>query len=384
MKTFNKISLLLCLGLFACNMLNSCKKIDSKNEVLKTDLAKQKIIDRIEATYGKVTTPSIYKVGKEASGFYINDQGLEIPIIKKKQQAGSENLCGLDCNTASDPGDLEFSYVLDYVQRFFYCGNTTGSEIISTWYVSVPYSLLDASPLNPSVLSKGRMRFKSSSGAILITNTNLTPVTITLVGGDPNCSQNLLYTVTYKWEGLDDSYFSSGNTLECAVDIYNDCDLVNNRHITGYLQAIVFNGFGSYAQPCSRIDKVWINSSTGSNSGQCATAAGAYLTCPSYPFGFTPTTSQQVEYRERDNPASLEWDEQNSIVLIGEKVEPGYPLSSTVSACCGVLFLREMYQGVSSTGWLVRYRNVYTGCAVISPINSTWVTGTYITEYWLY
>ena len=64
--------------------------------------------------------------------------------------------------------------------------------------------------------------------------------------------------------------------------------------------------------------------------------------------------------------------------------------SATVTSCCGVLFLKDMVQGASPLGWLVRYRNRYTGCAtaylVTDPLWSTdtWVLGSYTTEYWPY
>ena len=58
----------------------------------------------------------------------------------------------------------------------------------------------------------------------------------------------------------------------------------------------------------------------------------------------------------------------------------------TLSACCGSIEFSNMYQGVSATGWLVRYRNVYApgGCNVIVGTGSYWAPGTYNVEYWLY
>lgn len=384
MKSIKKyLGLFLVIAVVLISILHSCKKNDQTKDIPATDQSNASVIKALKEKYGNVSTPLVYPVYKVADGFYVNANGEEIPIKNKRSGAQLILGCDKDCNTASDPSELDLVYTLSYVQRFFYCGSTTGSEVTATWDISVPYTVLGANPNNPSILSKGRMRFKNSSGSILISNTNLTPISITANGADPNCGSNFLYTVTYTWSGVADSYFSNGNTLECSLFAYNDCDLTGNNYLTSWVQAAVYSGSGTYALPCSRIDKVWVNPSTGSNSSQCATAAGAYVTCPSYPSGFTPTTDQQVEYRKRNNSSSFNWDDQSSTVYNGE-ISPGTTLSATVSACCGVLSLRNMYQGQSTYGWLVRYRNVYTGCGVITPINSAWTSGTYITEYWIY
>ncbi len=369
-------------GLIA--ILNGCKKNDtSTNTELSTEQARANAVRAIQEKYGSVAAPTVYPVYKVADGFYVNANGVEVPITK--QHSGIQSIlgCDKDCNTASDPSELDLVYNLFYVQRFFYCGSTSGSEVTATWNISVPYTVLGQNPYNSTLKSKGRMRFKNSQGQILTSNTNLQPITITANGTDPNCGSNFLYTVTYTWSGVADGYFSNGNTLECSLFAYNNCDLTGNNYLTSWVLAAVYPGSGTYALPCSRIDKVWVNPSMNNNSGQCAVAGGAYLTCSSYPNGFTPTISQQVEYRKRDNTSSFNWTDQTSTVYNGE-TGSGTNVSATVSACCGLLSLRNIYQGQSTTGWLVRYRNVYTGCGVITPINSTWTNGTYITEYWLY
>lgn len=384
MKSIKKyLGLFSLLALFSVIILHSCKKNDTANNDLSGDEAKAKAIKAIQEKYGSISAPEMYAVYKVANGFYINKNGDEVPIVKQHSGIQFVQACDKNCNTAADPSELDLVYTLSYVQRFFYCGSTTGSEVTATWDISVPYTVLPQNPYNAALKSKGRMRFKNSSGQILTSNTNLQPISITSIGADPNCGSNFLYTVTYTWNGVADSYFSNGNTLECSLFAYDDCDLTNNNYLTSWIQAAVYPGSGTYALPCSRIDKVWVNPSIGTTSSQCATAGGAYVTCPSYPSGFTPTTSQQVEYRKRDNTTSFNWVDQSSTVYNGE-TSPGTTVSATVSSCCGVLSLRNMYQGQSTYGWLVRYRNVYTGCAVITPINSTWTLGTYITEYWIY
>jgi hypothetical protein len=120
----------------------------------------------------------------------------------------------------------------------------------------------------------------------------------------------------------------------------------------------------------------------------CATGGGAYLLCSSYPSGFTLTTSQQVEYRIRDNAGSYAWDDQKSPVYNGVYPGTNNP-APTINPTTDVVAFSNMYQGYpgSSLGWLVRYRNVYPsdGCNTISGLpNQLWTPGTYNTEYWLY
>ncbi|RYD80671.1 MAG: hypothetical protein EOP53_07720 [Sphingobacteriales bacterium] len=104
---------------------------------------------------GTRSVTTITPVNMKADNFFINENGEEKRIIRNRPNGNSIETCGLDCSTATDPGDLEFTYTLTGVERFFYCSSTTGSDIIVNWLVSVPYTLLGANPNNLSVLSKG-------------------------------------------------------------------------------------------------------------------------------------------------------------------------------------------------------------------------------------
>jgi hypothetical protein len=382
LKKYLVIFILASIGSIA--ILNSCKKIKNNADQESSEQKLAASIKALKDKYGSISAPEIYPVDKIADGFYINQNGQEISLQKQHSGIQSAQSCSFDCNTASDPSDLDLTYTLSYVQRFFYCGNTTGGEVRANWDISVPYTILAQNPNNPLQKSRGRMRIKSPTGAVLVSNINLQPISITANGPDPNCGSNQLFTITYSWAGVPDSYFANGNKLECSLFSYNDCDLTANNYLTSWELAYVFQGVATYSQPCSRIDKLWINNSYGNTPNECATAGGAYLLCPSYPFGFVPTTSQQVEYRVKTNPSSNNWlnQDDNQSPIKNGNIAPVGGTSPTVSACCGVLNLTGIYQGGDplGLGWLVRYRNIHAGC----QIGAQWVSGSYITQWMPY
>lgn len=376
-------------------ILNSCKR-----ESITTDKNSQDevavVIKATKDRYGALSAPVVYPVNKIAGRLDYDANGNEVIIAGRNLQNARVLCTGYDCATAESfgltRGDIEEVYTLSSAEIYAGCGTQNGTKVTVTWNLSVPYIVLNANPANATQLSKGRMRFLSSSGTLLYNNINITPVSITSLGTDPSCSNNSLFRVTYSLSNVMDSYLGNGNKLECSLFMYTNCTGLAPSYVTQWTQAVVFPATGTYAAPCSRIDKLWINPSTGTAQSQCATVAGAYVTCTGVPAGFTRTTSQQVEYRKRLVTTSFDWNDQNanasSIVYNGvlPPVATG-AASSTVSSCCGVLFLKFMVQGASPNGWLVRYRNIYTGCstapAATTP-SATWTPGTFTTEYWPY
>ncbi len=390
MKTlFSKkhIAILAFFALSIIAILNSCKKESSIVTTRTMEKETEAVMSATKARYGSVSSDIIYPVNKVAGRLDYDANGNEI-IVQGRSAESARVLCtGYTCADAValglTRGDIDEVYTLTSAEIYAGCGTQNGTEVRVTWNLSVPYTVLKQN--SPTLPSKGRIRFVSSTGTVLYSNINITPIAIVSLGTDPTCSNNKLFTVTYKLANVPDSYLSSGNKLECGLFIYTDCTSLAPNYVTQWTQATVFQSSNTYALPCSRIDKLWINPSTGTALSQCATVAGAYVTCPAPPANFVRTTSQQVEYRKR-NTASYVWTAQTSTVYNGENsftVPVSYP--PILNASTGFLYLREMRQGQSATGWLVRYRNVYsTTCTVITPINSTWVAGTYATEYWPY
>jgi hypothetical protein len=375
-------------------IIHSCKKTDTSLSVNTEKEQIEAVKKATVARYGNSSAPLVYPINTIADQMVVDNNGNEVVVRKIRNNAARTLACSsYDCAIAEanglDPSGFETTYTLTSAEVYAGCGTANGTKVTVTWNVSVPYTLLAT---NGTFTSKGRLRFVNSAGTVLFSTVSITPITITALGADPTCGNNKLFRVTYSLSNVLDSYLGNNNKMECGLFVYTNCSLVPTN-IAAWTQAIVFPTNSTFALPCNRIDKLWFNPSTGTAVNQCASVAGAYLTCPAPPANFVRTTSQQVEYRKRV-VASYDWNAQpiaTSPVINGvvPPVATGAK-SATVSSCCGVLFLKDMVQGASTLGWLVRYRNRNTGCAtaylVTDPLYSTspWVLGTYTTEFWPY
>lgn len=380
MKTINKI-----LVLFGTILLiNACKKIEEKvpDQGL-TD--NEKKIKKLKEKYGNVGRGEVYPVNTNADLFYVNQNGENKQITRTPGNIYSES-CGLDCTSASDIADLELTWTLTAINRIFDCGNTANSQLIAHWRLSVPYSLAFSNPLPPYQNANAAFRITNSSNVILYTSSNitLTSANMEALGPDPNCTGNYLYYLSYSMTGVDDSYFAYGNKVLARMTLYNDCSLAYYNTNTGWMQGAVFSGSTATAgYPCARIDKLWVASS--SLTGTIAQALGSYTFCGSFSPGFVATTSNQIQYRHRNNPSSYVWNDQTSTEYFPDV--NGNPSSNGLISPYGTDLAEFplMYSGNTVTdpngyGYLIRYRNVHTGCSD----TRTWVDGDYITEFWLY
>jgi hypothetical protein len=348
--------------------LNSCKKPAGDAVSESTETTKAKAIRATIERYGRVTAPIIFQPMQAASGIFYKDV-----TGNMVQYAGGENrieaTCGqYTCSTTSDPNDLYVTYTLEYVKWYYTCG--TGHDLTAIWKVSVPYTLLLQSGSN---YSYGNIRIKSG-GTVLITSGNLGQgnMTITNLGADPGCTSNTLYTVTYTWHDVADTYFPD-NSIEASFTIYNDCAITNYNTMVGYTFGATYtNQNDVFTHPCDRTDQAWVTLNTGPNN--CATILGAYVICTP-PSGFTGADEHHVQYRAVKHFTSKLWDDQSSSINSG--IDPGTNLpSATLYSCCDVLYLTNMVP--SSGQWLVRYRNKHSGCNGTG--SGDWGTN-YVTEY---
>ena len=365
-------------------LANACKKIDEKGINTASD-DREKITQFIKEKYGNISRAEVYPVNKEADVFYLNRAGDTVQVVKDPNGIYTET-CGLDCTTAGDISDLDVTMTLVAINRIFDCGNTANSQLVAHWRISVPYSFAFANPNPPYQSANAAFRIRNSSNVIQYTSANITMTSSNMepLGPDPECSGNYLYYFTYAQSGVSDSYFANGYNVQTRMVLYNDCDLSYNITLTNWVQGAVFSGSTATAgYPCARIDKVWITSS--STTGTIAQALGSYFGCPSFSPGFVATTKNQIEYRARTHSSSYQWDDQSSI--------PQYPDVNGSASSTGeispygtdIAQFTKIYYGspdefLPGYGWLIRYRNVYSGCSN----TRAWVTGDYITEFWLY
>lgn len=361
----------------AAILLNSCKKTADSNADENPADEKARIIETIKERYGNVTAPVIIPVNQPASSIsYIDHNGIFKPI---GGNISTDATCGqYTCATAPSPSDLYVSYTLPYIKWYYTCG--TGHDLIATWSISVPYTVL-LQDLNSSTYSFGNIRIKSGS-TVLATSGNLGNGNLAIVnhGADPNCSSNTLYTVTYKWDDVSETYFP-GNSVECSLNLYNNCSLVNNINVVGWTSGPPSPNsmLDVFTHPCDRIDQAFILPAGPSQT--YTTVAGSYVVC-SPPSGFTGTTYNQVEYRQvtpLTNGGSLLWSAQTSDPHNGVAVGTTSPEVALLSSCCSVFNLLLMTD--NSGEWLVRYRNRHSGCSSAGSLGGTWLEP-WFTEYW--
>lgn len=363
-------------------ILYGCKKNTAIEAGNNTETNKEKIIEAAREKYGNITAPVIYQPHKNASYlFYIDENSVEKRI--EYDAVATEATCGqYTCATATKAANLYITFTLEYIKWYYKCG--TGHDLTAIWKVSVPFNLSEGHPLIGNTYSSGHMRIKDVNGNILATGGSNTfykaggNMQIVNEGPDPNCSSNTLYTVTYTWENIADTYFV-GNEVDCYVVIYNDCSKTNYSIGAGYTQGLTYtNTSNVFTLPCDRIDQAFITLGTGINS--CANVVGAYNLCTP-PSGYPWVNEHQVEYRPVDNTSSDLWEDQSnsSVIQYGIVSGSGTPGTQaiTMDACCDVIDLRDMKP--NSGKWLVRYRNRHTGCSTPGSLGALW-PGNYVTE----
>lgn len=305
-----------------------------------------------------------YNLNIKGSGFYADVNGNKI-------EPGS-NSYTYQC---ADAGDIDYyiSPVLETLTRERSCSQ--GFRFKAKWRISVPLPLLATNP-NTGALSRGRLRIKNTSGAILFQQASITPVTITDLGDDPaTFNTNRLYNVEYTSSWVPFSLFTMDTApLEHTVWAQTDCEDLPQMTLTVTSPALV-----SVLDPCNRIEEIGIANAT--YSGAVYYDNGAFLgyyqlinPC-SPPSGATMPDRHEVQIKYDLDPLQ-EWrkiNPQNSNSSL-----PGYvtfpvpanePYTISTSDVYWIRSDLDLYQsgGVGVHGnYKVRYRNV----KITSPTTS--------------
>lgn len=360
-------------------VFNSCKKTDTSANQTETEIAKARAIEAARQRYGNITASVIFTANRAAPVSYIDANGVSHDMggyLRTQVRCGQYT-----CATATSGSDLYVTSTLQYVKWYYECG--VGHNLAAIWKISVPYTLLLQHP-STSAYSFGNIRIKNPGGTVLATSGDLGQNNLEIVnnGADPACLDNTLYTVTYTWQNISDTYFP-GNKVECQYTVYNDCDKTNYNNVVGWTLGQTYtNATDVFSAPCDRTEHAYVNPPGGGNN--YSVILGAYSLCLP-PSGFTGTSDHQVEYRLVNNGSSNLWDDQSSTVYWGFPTLTATQDVPTMSSYTGVLFLLNM---TSSSGtWLVRYRNRHSGCdPTINGKNDNWNDGNgnnnYVTEIW--
>ena len=314
-------------------MVNSCKKMDTNVKPVAAAETLERFKNEIKSK------PSVQRliINEKVRELTVTDaQGREHSINSDAQRGGPCNAGLYHCSLASDISDLEYpeAYLIQ-ATRLNYCGhagnNTSDVEI--TYQYSVPYNIVASSGAN---LSRGRLRFKNAFNTVIYNNLNITPVTITHIGTDPDCNSREVFEVTFELVGLPNDYFTTGYTMESSFFMYTDCSY--QPTFSGLFSApYTFESSSSAGAPCSRTDQVFINSPSGPSDNVYALGIGLGINC-TFSGTWTYPSSHDVEYWLTSTPGTV--------------------YSKSVGPFNAVMLNQITY---GSGSWTIRYRNRITG-----------------------
>lgn len=374
--------------------IKSCKKVDNNGTVnaKEAEASKATAIKAIKEKYGNISAGIVFNVNKAADEYFYKDAaGKMVSLYNNNPTSASgpsggnaPSPCKANCNTTSNPADLRIIYTLDYVQRFYICeSGTDRSTLAVKWTVSVPFQL-GYTVGNVPPLTYGKVQVKNSGGTVINTFQAVNgQVSETMIGADPSCpTWNNLWEITYSFTNVTNGNFASGNTIEAAISLENDCSLVGYVVASGFVSAPAFSQ-NAYL-PCNRIDKVWTYPGV-----VPAVALGNRLgiSCTP-PTGFLNIDYHQLEYRQVTSSTSFKWEDQDQTGT--STVYWGIPSgASSTSPIFDPFQSISMPQITSGSGWwLIRYRNVKTGSCntIYNPNgqsngnwgnNALWITDAY-------
>lgn len=179
------------------------------------------------------------------------------------------------------------------IERRFICGS--GYLLTINWEVSTVFDLVNANPNNGSQLSRGRIRLKNSGGTTVFQDLNITPVSITSLGTDPNNSAKTIYSISFTTPYISQSLMNQAATLDNSYFIYSDCDdtyAISTSYISVYSTNI-----SDITDPCQRLDNAYIVPSTTVNPPYEGYAAGSDVVGNCNDWGYIHNTGSRIQYR---------------------------------------------------------------------------------------
>lgn len=229
--------------------LASCKKVDnpSGNEKSAIEL-RNEILSKLQKSVEK--NPSLKKivvpVGEKVDGFFADLNYTRIVPPGEINAEARKYECADPFDMIYPPSSTLISYSYEYD-----CNQ--GYKFTFKWQVSISVNLLATGP--GSAVSKGRVRV-IGNGFPVYSDLNLTPITITDLGDDPNTlNDNILYEIIYETDWIISAYFGdvvAPTTFQTSFAAYTDC-VDMPTYVTGY-KTVTFDG----TKACTRIDPLQV------------------------------------------------------------------------------------------------------------------------------
>src|SRR4030095_1183753 len=240
MKFTSKLCMAL-LGILVClAVFYSCKKNDT-NTVKEKELEERSIAlikQKIKTESRGIST--IYYINDKISFDYYDKEGNKVfaPSLSARSSA-TDNCSFTDQN--GDPVDAPYTIPPAQVVRRFDCGS--GYKYTFEYIVSSPVPLTQSNPYFPSVVSKGTVRLKknnttdNTTANVVYLQDNI-PVTLVLLGDDPNDPNRYMYRCTFTTAFIQHSTVVDGPYIEPRATFATTCNLFASTSqgvITRYL-----------------------------------------------------------------------------------------------------------------------------------------------------
>lgn len=273
---------------------SSCNKIDSQNEIsLLNDDARKKAQQMVDANPQLKNVQ--YNLNIKGTSYYADKEGNKI-------DPATINSYVYQCEEI----DYAPTSTLETVTREWSCSQ--GYRFKVKWKISASLPILATNPFTGAA-TRGRLRIKNTSGSTLFYQSSVTPVTVTILGDDPNTGNiNRLYALEYYTDWVPFSVFTMETAaLEHQIFAQTDCIYVPQILNLAYSPPLE-----SVLNPCNRIEEIGINPRELNGSGGYitnGTLLGYYQLvnpCPP-PTGSTMPDRHRVEIKCMEAGAPQGW-----------------------------------------------------------------------------
>lgn len=257
---------------------------------------------------------------------------------------------------------------LETVTREWSCSQ--GYRFKVKWKISASLPILATNPFTGAATWR-RLRIKNTSGSTLFYQSSVTPVTVTILGDDPNTGNiNRLYALEYYTDWVPFSVFTMETAaLEHQIFAQTDCIYVPQILNLAYSPPLE-----SVLNPCNRIEEIGINPRELNGSGGYitnGTLLGYYQLvnpCPP-PTGSTMPDRHEVQIKYVGTGSMDVWHAvtpqnsyNNGYLLLDGYVTNPVTIPGTISVYDVYRIPnRDLYQSSIHGNYLVRYRNVKSG-----------------------